>query len=40
LNYYFAQHAMKIQGDYFRFWSDDAFAAGSDQVRIQMQMAY
>jgi hypothetical protein len=40
LNYYFAQHAMKIQGDYFRFWSGDAFATGSDQVRIQMQMAY
>jgi hypothetical protein len=31
---------MKIQADYFRFWSGDAIEAGSDQVRIQMQMSY
>jgi hypothetical protein len=40
LNYYFAQHAMKLQADYFHFWGEDGFAEGSDQVRIQMQMAY
>jgi hypothetical protein len=40
LSYYFAHHAMKIQADYFRFWNGDAIDAGSDQVRIQMQMSY
>ena len=40
LSYYFAQHAMKLQADYFHFWGEDGFVAGSDQVRIQMQMAY
>ena len=39
-NYYFAQHAMKLQGDYFHFWGEGGFSEGSDQVRIQMQMAY
>jgi phosphate-selective porin OprO and OprP len=39
-SYYFARHAMKLQGDYFRFWGDDGFSKGSDQVRVQMQLAY
>ena len=40
LSYYFAHHAMKLQADYFRYWSGDAIESGSDQFRIQMQMAY
>jgi hypothetical protein len=40
VNYYFAQHAMKLQGDYFRNWGDDGFGSGSDEVRLQLQFAY
>ena len=40
LNYYFAQHPLKLQADYFRFWGEDGFGDGSDQVRVQMQLAY
>jgi hypothetical protein len=40
LNYYFAQHPMKLQADYFHFWGEDGVAEGSDQVRVQLQMAY
>jgi hypothetical protein len=40
VNYYFAQHAMKLQTDYFRNWGDDGFGTGSDAVRLQLQFAY
>jgi phosphate-selective porin OprO and OprP len=40
LSYYMAQHAMKIQGDYFHAWGEDGFSAGSDEARLQMQFAY
>jgi len=40
LNYYFAQHTMKLQGDYFRNWGEDGFGSGSDEVRLQLQFAY
>ena len=40
VNYYMAHHAMKLQGVYFHFWGEDGFAEGSDQVRVQLQVAY
>ncbi|MBX7084534.1 MAG: hypothetical protein K1X88_35340 [Nannocystaceae bacterium] len=40
LNYYFAGHNLKLQGDYFRIWTDRAVARGFDQVRLQLQVAF
>lgn len=35
-SWYLGRHPFKIQADYFRYW-DDAFDAGSHQVRLQLQ---
>jgi hypothetical protein len=38
LNYYFAEHALKLQADYFRVYASDGFTNGNNQVRLQLQM--
>lgn len=40
LNYYFAGHNLKLQLDYFRLWKDDALRRGTDQLRVQLQVAF
>jgi len=40
LSNYVGEHSLKLQGDYFRTWSDDGFEQGYDQFRLQLQMAY
>jgi phosphate-selective porin OprO/OprP len=40
LNYYFAGHNLKLQLDYFRLWKDDALRQGTDQLRVQLQVAF
>ena len=40
VNHYFGAHAYKIQTDIFQIWSEDGFAEGDTQFRLQMQMAY
>ena len=40
LSYYFAQHPLKIQADYFRQWDDAVMRLGSDRVRVQLQLAF
>jgi phosphate-selective porin OprO/OprP len=37
LNYYFAQHQLKLQTDYFRIYSHD-LSDGYNQVRLQLQL--
>jgi phosphate-selective porin OprO/OprP len=37
VSYYFAQHPLKLQADYFRVFADD-FSAGYNQVRLQLQV--
>ena len=39
-NWYFAQHAFKLQTDYFRIFDDSGLAESSSQFRLQLQMAY
>lgn len=39
LGWYMAGHNLKLQGDYFHLWSEEAKTAG-DRVRIQLQFAY
>ncbi len=39
-SWYFAEHSLKLQGDYFRLWGADGPSAGADQVRMQLQLAY
>ncbi|MBK8238737.1 MAG: hypothetical protein IPK74_24690 [Deltaproteobacteria bacterium] len=40
LNYYFAGHNLKLQLDYFRLWKRAALRQGTDQLRVQLQMAF
>jgi hypothetical protein len=39
-NYFFAQHTLKLQADYFRLWEDAGPAAGSDQVRVLLEAGF
>ncbi len=39
LSYYFAQHALKLQADYFRLWGDE-LSLGDDRVRLQLQAVF
>lgn len=40
LSRYIGSHSFKIQGDIFRYWTDDGFAEGDTELRVQLQMAY
>jgi hypothetical protein len=40
VGYYFAQHSLKLQLDYFRNWFDADLVRGTDEVRLQLQLAY
>ena len=40
LSNYIGEHSLKIQSDFFRFWSDDGFSEGDNQFRVQVQLAY
>jgi hypothetical protein len=40
VSYYFAQHAFKLQADYFRLWESDKIADGTDQVRVQLEAGF
>ena len=40
VSYYFARHPLKLQGDYFRQWSDRDSSTGTDLVRVQLQLAF
>jgi hypothetical protein len=37
LNYFFAQHQLKVQTDYFRVWQTD-LSGGYNQLRVQLQL--
>lgn len=39
IGYFIAGHPLKIQGDYFHIWSDEA-ETQADRIRVQMQVAY
>lgn len=38
ISYYFAQHPLKLQVDYFRLWTKNS-SDGDDQIRAQLQLA-
>jgi len=38
-SYYFAQHAFKLQSDFFRVWEDSSFEEGEWRFRLQVQLA-
>ena len=40
LNYYFAQHAFKLQTDYFRIFDEGGLTESESEFRLQLQMAY
>jgi len=40
LSKYIGSHSFKVQGDLFRIWSEEGFAEGDTQFRVQIQMAY
>jgi len=40
LSNYIGGHSLKLQSDFFRLWSEDGFAAGENQFRFQLQLAY
>jgi phosphate-selective porin OprO/OprP len=40
LSYYFAQHSLKLQADYFRLWGTEGIRAGENQVRIQVEAGF
>jgi hypothetical protein len=40
LNYYFAEHSLKLQGDYMRLSNDGDFGTGTDQCRLQLQASF
>lgn len=37
VSYYFAQHAFKLQADYFHLWDEAGIGDGSDVVRLQLE---
>jgi hypothetical protein len=37
LDYFLAEHLLKLQLDYSRLWGDAGFGEGSDRVRLQLQ---
>jgi hypothetical protein len=39
LNYYFAEHSLKLQGDFVHLSNDGDFGTGTDQFRLQLQAA-
>lgn len=39
LSYYFGRHSYKLQLDYFHLWENGAFDEGTEQVRLQLQLA-
>lgn len=39
VSWYRGGHSLKLQADYFRGWGND-FSEGSNQVRVQLQVAY
>jgi phosphate-selective porin OprO and OprP len=40
LNYYFAGHNLKLQADFFRLWQRADLRHGTDQLRVQLQVAF
>lgn len=40
LSYYFAEHPLKLQADYFRLFDDRNIMRGISTVRVQLQVAY
>ena len=40
VNHYFAEHAMKIQGDIHQYWGNQKFLDGNTVMRVQLQVAY
>jgi phosphate-selective porin OprO and OprP len=40
LSNYIGEHSFKLQGDFFRLWSEEGFSSGENQFRLQLQMAY
>lgn len=40
VNYYFAGHPMKLQGDLFRVWDDGDASEAETRVRVQLQLSY
>lgn len=38
VSYYFAQHQLKLQSDYFRIYTKGGFSDGENQVRVQLQL--
>lgn len=39
IGWYMAGHNLKLQGDYFHLWSEEA-ETSADQIRVQLQFAY
>lgn len=39
LTYYFGRHSYKLQLDYFHLWENGAFEDGTEQIRLQVQVA-
>ncbi len=37
VSYYFAQHQLKLQTDYFRIWQSE-LSSGYNQLRLQLQL--
>jgi hypothetical protein len=40
LNYYFVEHSMKMQADFFHLWRTNDLGNGSDVFRLQLQAAF
>lgn len=40
VSWYFAQHPLKLQADYFRQWDEGEMDLGSDVMRVQLQLAF
>jgi len=38
VNYYFAQHQLKLQTDYFRVYTNGSLSDGYNQFRVQLQL--
>lgn len=40
VGYYFVEHSLQLQADYFHFWGTSGFTKGSERVRIQLQASF
>ena len=40
LNYYFVEHSMKLQADFFHLWDRSDIGDGTDVFRVQLQAAF